>query len=92
MTIAALRRLIAPGEGPTLEFKRSTGELRQGMRTACGFLNGDGGKVAFGVNPDGTLVGQEASDKTLREIAQAMDGFEPPARIEIERKIGRAHV
>jgi len=32
---------------------------------------------AFGVKPDGTLVGQEVSDKTLREIAQVMDGFEP---------------
>lgn len=85
MTIAALRRLIASGEGPTLEFKRSTGELREGMRTACAFLNCKGGEVAFGIKPDGTLVGQEVSDKTLREIAQAMDSFEPPARIEIER-------
>ena len=85
MTIAAFRRLIASGEGPILEFKRSTGELREGMRTACGFLNGDGGKVAFGVKPDGTLVGQEVSDKTLREIA--LD-WSCPGLVEGERLSG----
>lgn len=31
MTPASLRRLVAKGEGPTLEFKRSTGELREGI-------------------------------------------------------------
>lgn len=85
MTAAALRRLIASGEGPTLEFKRSTAELREGLRTACGFLNGKGGTVLFGVGPEGEIIGQEISDKTLRELAQALNAFEPPASLYTER-------
>src|SRR3989442_1340369 len=85
MNLNALKRLVTQGEGPQLEFKRSTGELREGLQTACAFLNSNGGKVLFGIKPDGTLVGQEVSDQTLREIVQAMNGLEPPARIETER-------
>jgi len=77
--------LIQKGEGQTLEHKRSTGELREGLQTICAFLNGSGGMVLFGVNPDGHLAGQQVSDKTLRDIAQAFDRFEPPVNISIER-------
>ncbi len=37
-------------------------------------------------------MGQEVSDQTLRDLAQGLDGFEPPARIDIARvqlEIGR---
>jgi hypothetical protein len=30
-----LTRLVRQGEGPSLEFKRSTGELRQALETLC---------------------------------------------------------
>jgi hypothetical protein len=33
-----LAALVKQGEGATLEFKRSTGELREGMQTVCTFL------------------------------------------------------
>jgi len=87
-----LANLVRKGESQTLEFKRSTGELREGMQTACAFLNGIGGLVLFGVRPDGAVVGQDVADKTLREIAQATDRFEPPAQINLHRikvKAGR---
>lgn len=80
-----LHKLVCKGEGPTLEFKRSTGELKEGMQTLCALLNGSGGTVLFGVWPDGAIRGQEVSDKTLREIAQANDRFEPPAHVSIHR-------
>jgi ATP-dependent DNA helicase RecG len=85
MDLNDFKRLVASGEGSQLEFKPSTGELREALQTLCAFLNGDGGTVIFGVRPDGTIIGQEVSDQTLREITQAMDGFEPPARIAIDR-------
>jgi ATP-dependent DNA helicase RecG len=85
MNLSALKRLVAKGEGTQLEFKRSTGELREALQTVCAFLNGDGGTVLFGVRPDATIIGQEVSDQTLREMTQAMDGFEPPVRIETDR-------
>ena len=31
---------VKEGEGPALELKRSTGELKEGMQTLCAFLNG----------------------------------------------------
>ncbi|MBI4676027.1 MAG: putative DNA binding domain-containing protein [Elusimicrobia bacterium] len=77
--------LVKEGEGPALEFKRSTGELKEGMRTLCAFLNGSGGTLLFGVRPDGTIEGQEVSDQTLRDVAQAADRFEPPAHVSIHR-------
>ena len=80
-----LVRLLKPGEGPNLEIKRSTGELREGLQTICAFLNGSGGMVLFGVRPDGQPEGQQVSDQTLRDIAQAFERFEPPVDLPIER-------
>ncbi len=42
-----LETLLKKGEGPTLEFKRSTGETKEGMQTLCAFLNGSGGTVLW---------------------------------------------
>ena len=87
-----LAALVKKGEGPALEFKRSTGELKEGMQTLCAFLNGSGGMVLFGVRPEGTIEGQAVSDQTLRDVAQAADRFEPPAHVSIDRikvKTGR---
>ena len=80
-----LASLLKQGEGRTLEFKRSTGELREAMRTVCAFLNGAGGLILIGVRPDGVPEGQHVSDRTLREIAQASDHFEPPVNLPVER-------
>jgi ATP-dependent DNA helicase RecG len=80
-----LARLLKLGEGPSLEIKRSTGELREGLQTICAFLNGLGGLVVFGVRPDGQPEGQQVSDQTLRDIAQALERFEPPVGLPIAR-------
>ncbi|MBI2191318.1 MAG: ATP-binding protein [Planctomycetes bacterium] len=80
-----LAALVIQGEGAALEFKRSTGELKEGMQTLCAFLNGSGGTVLFGIRPDGTIEGQEVSDQTLPDVAQAADRFEPPAHVSIHR-------
>ncbi len=80
-----LMRLLKKGEGLTVEFKRSNAELREGMQAVCGFLNASGGVVVFGIRPDGIAEGQQTSDKTLREIAQAFERFEPPVNIPVER-------
>ncbi|HWO23812.1 MAG TPA: ATP-binding protein [Kofleriaceae bacterium] len=85
ITFAALQSLIAPGESETLEFKRSTAELRRAGETLCAFLNGEGGHVLIGVAPDGKIVGQQVADVTLRDIAATLGRFEPSASIEMER-------
>ena len=80
-----LAALVGEGEGPALEFKRSTGELKEAMLTLCAFLNGAGGTVLFGVRPDGRIEGQQVSDQTLRDVAQAGQRFEPPADLTLHR-------
>ena len=82
-TLREVAAVVARGEGKTIEFKRSTAELREGLQTGCAFLNGGGGFLLFGVRPDGTVEGQHVSDKTVREIAQAMVQFEPPVPVDI---------
>jgi predicted HTH transcriptional regulator len=56
MTRDDLLRLIAQGEGPHLEFKRSLAELEDGVRTVAAFADADGGTLLFGVRPDGAVA------------------------------------
>jgi ATP-dependent DNA helicase RecG len=85
MNLGSLEQLVAKGESETLEFKKSTAELRRAGETLCAFLNGEGGQVLIGVAPDGKPVGQQVSDATLRDTAAMLGRFEPPARIEMHR-------
>jgi ATP-dependent DNA helicase RecG len=52
-----LQRIVDQGESETLELKRSTGLLVSGVHTLCGMLNHRGGRVVFGVENDGRIVG-----------------------------------
>lgn len=84
MTLAQLQRFVAEsgGEGERLEFKKSTSELHGGMEALCGFLNGAGGRVLFGVTDAGKIPGQDVSDATGREVANAIRKLDPPAHVE----------
>ena len=85
MTIKEIEQLIAKGETQTLELKKSTGELKDAMHTACAFLNSDGGWLIFGVTPDSLhIVGQQVTDNTRREIAQALASLEPAVDVSAE--------
>lgn len=85
-----LAQLIKKNEGPNLEFKRSTGELKEGLQTLCAFLNGAGGIVLFGVSRKGVIEGQQVSEQTIHEITAAFPRFEPPAPIKMHRiKVGQ---
>jgi len=81
MKLDELKRLVSQGESDTVELKKSTAQLRRAVETLCGMLNGSGGVVLLGVAPNGRIVGQEISDKTLREVADILGKFEPPAAI-----------
>ncbi len=80
MTLAELEHLIAGGESERVKFKRSTGQLRSGCDTLCAFHNGQGGTVLFGVTDEGRIVGQQCSDASRRELAEALRRIEPAAR------------
>jgi ATP-dependent DNA helicase RecG len=84
-TLEQLKIWVAHGESENLEFKRSTGELKEAMETLCGFLNGSGGRVLIGVHPKGSIQGQQVSEQTLHDITSRFLAFEPPASVGIER-------
>lgn len=48
MTIEDIKVLIAADESRTLELKKTTGGLKDGMHSPCAFLNTDGGWLIFG--------------------------------------------
>ncbi|MDE7149936.1 MAG: ATP-binding protein [Bacteroidales bacterium] len=85
MTIDDIKILITPGESRTLELKKTTGELKDGMHSACAFLNTEGGWLIFGISPVSLkIVGQKVSDNTQQEIAQALAGLEPAVDVHVE--------
>ena len=95
-----IQNLTAEKEGGKVEFKQTTGQLERGMETLCAFLNGEGGTVLFGVADNGKIIGQEVSDKTKRDIAEAIGRLEPTATVQVsyvplpdgEKKIIALHV
>jgi ATP-dependent DNA helicase RecG len=74
---------VAQGESETLEFKASTGQRSDGMKAACGMLNGVGGFVLFGVRND-AISGQDIGVETLEDVAAELRRIEPPAFPDIE--------
>ena len=84
MTIDDIKALIAADESRTLELKKTTGELKDGMHSACAFLNTDGGWLIFGIAPKSLkILGQEVTDSTQQEIAKAITGLEPAVDVKI---------
>ena len=60
-------------ETEVLEYKRSTSELKEAVISIAAMLNKHGrGELYFGVRNDGTPVGQDVSDRTLRDVSQAI--------------------
>lgn len=85
MTPEQIAAWAASGESEMLEFKRTTGERREGARTLCAMLNHRGGRILFGVEPDGRVLGQQISDHTIEEVAQEIQQLDPPSFPTIDR-------
>jgi ATP-dependent DNA helicase RecG len=80
-----IQALVALGESETLEFKRTTGELREATRSVCAMLNNRGGRVVFGIDREGRIVGQQIGDRTIEELAEELGRIEPAALPSIDR-------
>lgn len=85
ITASEMKELAAGGESETVEFKRTTGERKEAAKVLSAMLNGQGGRVLFGVHPGGQVVGQNVSDKTLENITQACREIRPWHPPSIER-------
>lgn len=86
-TYQQLLTLAQQKESETLEFKKSTGQLKRACETACAFLNGNGGSILIGVADNGQLIGQEVGDKTKREIGNELAKITPAPDIEVSQVI-----
>ena len=82
-----IEKLISGEESETLEFKRSTSELKEGIISIAAILNKhQEGTLYFGIKNDGTVIGQEISEKTLRDISKSIsDKIEPKIYPEISK-------
>ena len=65
MTSGRVVGMVAAGESETLEFKSTTGTRREAAKTVCATLNHQGGQVLFGVTPEGRVIGQQVSERTM---------------------------
>ena len=60
-------------ETETIEYKKSTGELKEACVSIAAMLNKHGvGTVYFGVKPNGIVCGQMVSESTLRDVSRAV--------------------
>lgn len=58
-------------ESETLEFKKTSGEVKEGMVSIASILNKHGvGTLYFGVKPNGDVIGQDVSDSSLRDVSR----------------------
>jgi ATP-dependent DNA helicase RecG len=80
LTPDQLTALATTGESDTLEFKRSTGGGARPCTLLRAMLNHRGGRVLFGVAPNGSVLGRsadgsiewkDAQGRTLKEQQQA---------------------
>jgi len=56
-------------ESEVLELKKSTAPIREIIETICAFANHQGGEVYIGVSDSGEVLGVEATDDTIKRLA-----------------------
>ncbi len=67
-------------ETETVELKKSLAELKQGLISLAAMLNKHGqAELWFGIAPNDKAVGLEISEKTLRDVSQAITAHMEPA-------------
>lgn len=78
LDLPAVRKMVARGESETVELKRTTAERDPAAKALCAMLNHRGGSVLFGVEPDGKIVGQDVSGRTIERVVQQFAKIDPP--------------
>jgi hypothetical protein len=73
-----LKKLVAQGEGPFLEFKRKAAYPEKIVREMIAFANTRGGTLLLGVGDDRTLPGLKYPEDESIAIQQALKKCKPP--------------
>lgn len=67
------KRMNLGKETETLEFKKTTGEMKEAMVSIAAMLNKHGiGTLYYGVKPNGEVVGQDVSETSLRDVSRSV--------------------
>lgn len=67
-------------ETEQIEYKKTTGELKEAISSIVAILNKHGfGELYFGVRNNGDVIGQVISDETLRKVSQAIQNHITPS-------------
>ena len=82
MTLDAISNLIARGEGPAVEFKRSL--TKDVGRELCAFANSGGGTILIGVSDTGEIVGAADHNRLKSRVQSTARSAEPPIELEVE--------
>ena len=77
--LQALKKLVAKGEGATLEFKRKASYPEKIIGEMAAFANTNGGVLLVGVSDDGTIPGLKFPDEEAFAIRSALKKFCRPA-------------
>ncbi len=66
-------------ESETLELKKSTSEIKEAVISIVSILNkNQHGELFFGIKNNGTVIGQNVTGKTLRDVSKSIaDNIEP---------------
>ncbi len=82
-------------ETEQIEFKKSTGEIKEGVISICSILNKHGsGDLYFGVKNNGDVIGQEIGESSMRDVSRAIRGNIKPAIYPVveTQQYGNLHV
>ncbi|ORU01087.1 ATP-dependent DNA helicase [Anaerovibrio sp. JC8] len=80
-------------ETETLEFKKTTGEMKEAMISIASILNKHGvGTLYFGVKPNGYVFGQVVSESSLRDVSRNIyESIKPQIYPAIQEVIFEGH-
>lgn len=75
-------RINIGSENEQVEYKKSTGELKEGIVSICSILNKHGsGDLYFGIKNNGDVIGQKIGESTLRDVSRAIrENIKPAIR------------
>src|SRR6187549_896484 len=77
LQVQQLRKLVAAGEGSTLEFKRKATYPEKIVREIIAFANTKGGILLLGIGDDGTIPGLKYPEEEVYAMNQALKKVKP---------------
>lgn len=79
MTLTELKKLIAPGEGQYIEFKKKADHPEKIVRELVAFANSGGGRLFLGVDDKGGISGLPFPDEDVFVMEAALNQYSKPA-------------